>query len=382
MSDPLALKRVVYTGGLGIMAATGEHELENRVREALRRKLMEKEGASEVVEAPVVEEKVVEKSVVCKDGQVLFSKLIGKRLRAGLRDFAVTVFDPTVWSEEVKGFIPALNPGYNIQVEEAHALGLAWEMGEKCLVTGPTGSGKSSLVEYLCALTQRPLLRINMTGDIESTVLFGQLVVENGATVWKDGPVTEAVRFGAVAMIDEWDVTPPEILFGLQWLLEESGKLFLKEMPGDANSKFIVPHTDFRLVCLGNTVGQGDDTGRYSGTNVQNNASIDRFQTTIVLDYLDAKHEVKIVKDNCPGIDDILPIKMVSFASLVREAVKQNNINLTMSPRTLINWGKKTVVFGDIRRALTLAYANKLRESDRKIVGEFYAKVFGGTPNL
>lgn len=362
-------------------AAAINKELEDCVKAALRRQLAERQGAMKAEPpadaSPVEEDEPIE--MVLKEGQVLFSKLIGKRLPKSLRDFGVTTFKPEDWSTEIRAFIPKRNPHYNIQLDQAHALALSWEMGERTLITGPTGSGKSSLVECLCALVNRPVIRVNMTGDIESTILFGSLVVENGATVWKDGPVTEAVRFGAVAMIDEWDVTPPEILFGMQWLLEENGKLFLKEMPGDSASKFLTPHENFRIVCLGNTVGQGDDTGRYSGTNVQNNASIDRFQTTIKLDYLDPTHEKKIIEDNAAGLKEGMAGKMVSFAGLVRTAAKQNNINLTMSPRTLINWAKKTVVFGDTKRALLLAFGNKLRESDHKIVSEFYTKVFGGT---
>lgn len=323
-----------------------------------------------------------EEKVVLGPNQVLFTKLVGakkKDLPKGVRDFAVSVLDLKDLPKEVRSFVPntVKFAGYTIQLDQAHALLMAWEMGEKVLITGPTGSGKSSLIEYCCALTNRPFIRVNMTGDIESAILFGQLVVEGGATVWKDGPVTEAVRYGAVVLVDEWDVTPPEILFGLQWLFEDGGKLFLKEMPGEAKDKFITPHDNFRLVCAGNTVGQGDDTGRYSGTNVQNNASIDRFQTTIILDYLDAESEKRIINDNCEGLSPDMAPKMVSFANLVRTACKQNNINLTMSPRTLINWGRKIVKLKDGRRALMLAFSNKLRETDHKIVDEFYVKVFG-----
>jgi cobaltochelatase CobS len=365
-------------------AASPKDSLEHRVKEALRQQLAERQNltaqaAMSAAAKPATPAPEPEKEIVVGEGQQLFSKLIGKRLPKGLVDFAVTVHDKSKLHPSVAGFVPALRKGYNIQLDQAHALIMAWEMGEKVLITGPTGSGKSSLIDYACALTGRPLIRINMTGDIESSVLFGQLVVEGGATVWKDGPVTEGVKCGAVVLIDEWDVTPPEILFGMQWLFEEDGKLFLKEMPGEANDKFINPHSNFRLVCAGNTVGQGDDTGRYSGTNVQNNASIDRFQTTIVLDYLDPSHEVTIIKANCVGLKEGLADKMVSFANLVRTACKQNNINLTMSPRTLINWGKKTVAFNDTKRALVLSFANKLRDTDAKIVGEFYTKVFGGS---
>lgn len=365
-------------------AASPSHHasLEARVKEALRAQLANRTNlTAEAAKVSATQALVPEKEVVITvgEGEQLFSKLIGKRLPKGLCDFAVSILKKDDIHPTLHGFIPSLKKGYNIQLDQAHALVMAWQMGEKVLITGPTGSGKSSLIEYACALTGRPLIRVNMTGDIESSVLFGQLVVESGATVWKDGPVTEAVKNGAVVLIDEWDVTPPEILFGMQWLFEEDGKLFLKEMPGDATDKFIMPHKNFRLVCAGNTVGQGDDTGRYSGTNVQNNASIDRFQTTIVLDYLDPAHEIQIIKSNCTGLKDDIASKMVSFANLVRTACKQNNINLTMSPRTLINWGKKTVAFNDIKRALVLSFANKLRDTDAKVVGEFYTKVFGGS---
>lgn len=368
----------------GTVAPSTAADMERLVQDALRDQLL-KRGSSisePTVPASVVAEPPKEEKVVLGPNQVLFTKLIGIKkgaLPKGTADFAVTVLDVAKLTKEVKSFVPSATKfkGYNIQVDQAHALLMAWEMGEKVLITGPTGSGKSSLIEYCCAMTHRPFVRINMTGDIESSILFGQLVVESGATAWKDGPITEAVRYGAVVLVDEWDVTPPEILFGLQWLFEEGGKLFLKEMPGETKDKFITPHDNFRLVCAGNTVGQGDDTGRYSGTNVQNNASIDRFQTTIVLDYLSTDAEEKIIVDNCVGVDPALPARMVSFANLVRTACKQNNINLTMSPRTLINWGRKTVKLKNPKRALHLAFANKLRESDHKIVGEFFQKVFG-----
>jgi energy-coupling factor transporter ATP-binding protein EcfA2 len=369
---------------------TSPADLEQRVKDALRKQLLDRQRdmAAGSVPAPTAAataaaEPEKEPEIVLGPNQVLFTKLTGVSKSAlksrKLRDFAVSVMDKAKTPAQIAAFIPALNPGYNLQVEEAHSMLMAWECGDKVLVTGPTGSGKSTLVSHCCALTNRPFMRINMTGDIESSVLFGMLTVESGATVWKDGPVTEAALYGGVVLLDEWDVTPPEILFGLQWLFEDDGKLFLKEKPGTSEEKFIIPHTDFRLVCAGNTVGQGDDTGRYSGTNVQNTASVDRFQTTIVLDYLDAGHEQKIINDNCPGLAAGVSAKMVSFANLVRTACKQGNINLTMSPRTLINWGRKSVAYADHRRALVLAFCNKLRESDRKVVGEFYTKVFGGT---
>jgi cobaltochelatase CobS len=353
--------------------------LEEKVKDALRKHLLTRKEALLAAPAatPVVKKVEKKKEVVVKTGQRLFSEIVKPlRLSADLPDFAVSVLDPATLDSRVSAFVPKLDPSYVIQVKEAHALMMAWEMSEKCLITGPTGSGKSSLVQYCCALTNRPMIRVNMTGDMESHVLFGTLTVENGSTVWKDGPVTEGVLYGCVVCIDEWDVTPPEIFFSMQWLLEREGKLFLKEKPGDSSEKMMQPHGDFRLVCLGNTVGQGDDTGRYSGTNVQNTASVDRFDTTVVLSYLDKTHELGVLKSQCKELDADVAGKMVTMAALVRQACDTSQINLTMSPRTLINWGLKQTVY-DTRTALALAFLNKLRESDRKIVEEMYYKVFG-----
>ena len=363
--------------------------LEDKIKAAVRREMERNKSGSTMMEAikeaaPVkVEPDLVEEiDRSLQPGQKWFTDLIGidketLKSKYKLDDFGCTVLDPATVDANVSAFVPKVSPTYVFQIEEAHAALMGLECNDKVLTTGPTGSGKSTMWEQLCALTNRPYIRINSSVDMESATFFGNMVAEKGETPWKDGPITEAVRYGAVACIDEWDVTPAEILFGLQWLFEKNGKLYLKEMPGTSKDKFITPHDNFRLVCCGNTVGQGDETGKFTGTAVQNTATIDRFGTTIYLGYLPAEHEETMLKKAIPALSSHFVARMVQLAKLVRIAYEQGNIALTMSPRTLLNWGNKMVMLNDGKVALMRAFSSKLRESDKRIVDELYFKCFG-----
>jgi cobaltochelatase CobS len=310
--------------------------------------------------------------LVLKSGEEAYGKLFGG-VPKNMRDFAVRKFSDV--SEEMLHLIPKTDDKYVVQKEECARIVAAIMDNEKILVTGPTGSGKSSLIKYVCSLLGAPFIRINMSADAESSVLFGQLVVREGATVWEDGPITEAVRYGGVVLIDEWELMPPEISMGLQNLLEDDGYLFLKEKPGSAADKTFVPHKNFRLICAGNTVGQGDESGGFSGTMVQNSATLDRFTTTVCLDYLSKPHEMSIIRGKTK-VSKPTAENMIKLASLIRSAYNQQQINLTMSPRTLLSWGNKIVRHdGNVWFAFTIAFYDKLRDSDKKVVKELFDKV-------
>jgi cobaltochelatase CobS len=257
---------------------------------------------------------------------------------------------------------------------------MAWELGEKVLCYGPTGAGKSSLVEQLCARTGRPFIRINCTGDMDSSMIFGQLTAKDGSTVWLDGPATEAVRYGAVFAWDEWDVTPPEISMGLQWLLEDKGKLFLKDMPGTSKDKLIEPHPQFRIVAIGNTQGQGDETGAHSGTNVQNSATLDRFSTSVFVDYLPPKVEEEMILKKCGKIITKAATKeLVKLANLIRQGYKSGQFTLTMSPRTLLGICRKLDMGLSLRESFNLVYLNKLNDTQKKVADELFTKIYGAS---
>jgi cobaltochelatase CobS subunit len=308
--------------------------------------------------------------VVAKEGQKLFSEFFGYKPYFG--DFAVDMHPVDGF---IAGFVPSADPDYVVQHDEAAELVFGIQNGDRIMLSGPTGSGKSSLVKFVCAKLGRPFLRINMTGDITSDDVFGSKIVEDGSIKWVDGPFTEAVKHGAVVLSDEWELMPAEITMGLQHLLEDDGYLYLNSMPGTSADKKVVPHQDFRFIVAGNTTGTGDDSGAFAGTQVQNTATIDRFSLVIKLKYLTEEHEVAMIMGKAEATKT-LATKMYKVASLIRSSYMKQSVSLTMSPRTLINWARKTEVFG-VAKAFEKVYACKLNDTDNNHVKQLAEKVFG-----
>lgn len=306
-----------------------------------------------------------------------FKDLFGLKKRKSIRDHNIKVFEATDWDDSIQMLIPEVDNNYVFQPKEIEVFAVAMEQGDTTLISGPTGSGKSTMVEQYCAITRRPFIRINMTGDMESSAFFGSMIVRDGATVWVDGPVTEAVRYGAVILIDEWELSPPEITFGLQRLLEPQRVLMLKEKPASSGEKQYKAVPNFRIVCGGNTLGSGDISGEHAGTQVQNIATVDRFETTIRLNYLDKKHETQIIQRAVPDLPKDAIDKMLQFTHLIRTAKDQGSVSMGVSPRTLVNWGKKTMYWGDATVALTIAYLDKIEDSEKGEVIKLVKKVYG-----
>ena len=377
------------------MSAPPKEKVEDLVKKALKEALDKRKmiavdaeasftsiselGILGIKDADLAPPRAIFKSTL-KDNQKHFSDVTNNMTIEDKDDFGVTVFDSYDWDERIASFIPKVDKDYVIDQEIAANVLRAWELNEKVLCFGPTGAGKSSLIEQLCAITKRPFIRINCTGDMDSSMIFGQLTAKDGSTHWVDGAVTEAVKYGAVFAWDEWDVTPPEISMGLQWLLEDEGKLFLKEMPGSTVDKQIIPHENFRLVAIGNTQGQGDDTGSHAGTNVQNSATLDRFGTAVFVDYLRPAIEEKMLMNKWGSvITGKVAKELVKLANLIRQGYQAGQFNLTVSPRSLFSICRKLSYGSTLSEAYKVAYLNKLNETQRKVAKELFVKIYGSS---
>lgn len=360
---------------------------------------MSKEISSEVVRAILAKRKAVESGepmpvappavpkkapkarvwAMPEDGEgytyMKFSEVFGWKPEGLVGDFPVCSFAPTYWDASMQSHIPE-EVVYEPPKRSIELLVSAIMQGDKSLITGPTGSGKSSMVHYIAAKLGIPFQRVACSGDMESSALFGMPTITDGTLGYSHGPAGELGLNGGILLVDEWETTPPEVSMAMQYMLEDQGKIFLRDMAGTSAEKTIEPHAWFRVICTGNTLGQGDTSGAHAGTQVQNTASLDRFQTIITHNYLNKEHETKLIKATVPDLTDEHIDMMLKLASLVRTAYDQQNVSLNVSPRTLINWGKKILYWGDELVALRIAYFDKLEAGDKMVVNEVVQKVY------
>lgn len=277
----------------------------------------------------------------------------------------------------LKVFVPVVDDNYVLPHEATSVLVYAIENNMFPNMVGPTGSGKSTLVEQVCARLNRPFFRFNGRGDMETASLFGMMTVQNGETVWKDGTFTEAVKNGIVTLFDEYTATQPEINMSLQWLREHGGKLLLQDMPGDMNDRLVTPHKEFRLICADNTRGLGDNGDKFAGTNIQNTASLNRFDITIEHNYMPAIEEQSILTKKNPALTKSGATHMVKLATLIREGYNKGDLSITLSPRNLLSWAKKAIDWGDMETAFAYTYYNMLPDDTEKVaVKALYKTVF------
>ncbi len=282
-------------------------------------------------------------------------------------------------TEDDEKYVPEHDAHYKFWNKEAlEAVATAMELDLNLLMAGPTGCGKTSLVVELAALLNTPIQRINLDGDVRSSDFLGQMVLtvdpatKQTVTAWEDGVLPRAMRQGHWLILDEMDAAPPQILMTCQAVLEAGHRLVIKENGGEV----VQAHPDFRIVATANTLGHGDQTGMYAGTNVLNEATLDRFGIVIRYGYPGVQQEASIVKAKS-GVTADMAKDMCTIAKKVRAGVENDECFCTFSTRKLINWGVIAVKLGDAHRAAQYTVLQRLSTEDRQYVAGIIQRVLG-----
>jgi cobaltochelatase CobS len=290
-------------------------------------------------------------------------------ISASGKDIAVTVCSP---APEHLSMIPDVDPNYVFNLDILKTMMMGVEMGIPTYLWGHSGTGKTTLFEQVCAYTKRPLFRVQHTANMEEEHIVGGWRLRDGHTHFELGPLGNAMKYGWVYMADEYDFGRPEVTSVYQAVLE--GKpLVIKE--ADPEHRVIRPHPDFRIVATGNTNGQGDESGLYAGTNLQNTANYERFGIVEQMHYMDKELEKRLVSQQA-GIPMKDAEKLVDFATRIRSEFDGGKLGNPISPRSLIYAAKLGVGKRDYKVGLALAFINRLSATDREAAKQVAQRVF------
>ena len=289
-------------------------------------------------------------------------------------DFDVPAF--SVRTEHV----PEIDPAYQFDKETTLAILAGFAFNRRVMIQGYHGTGKSTHIEQVAARLNWPCIRVNLDSHISRIDLIGKdaIVLKDGKqiTEFREGILPWALQHPCALVFDEYDAGRPDVMFVIQRVLEVEGKLTLLDQ-----NKVIKPHPSFRLFATANTVGLGDTTGLYHGTQQINQGQMDRWNIVATLNYLPHTQEVAIVmaKLGIPTSDTAMKKRtesMVALADLTRAGFIAGDISTVMSPRTVITWAENTRIFGDIGFAFRLTFLNKCDEAERNTVAEYYQRCF------
>ncbi|MEN2748935.1 cobaltochelatase subunit CobS [Sphingomonas sp. T9W2] len=276
--------------------------------------------------------------------------------------------------------VPDADPAYVFDPDTTLAILAGFAHNRRVMVQGYHGTGKSTHIEQVAARLNWPCIRINLDAHISRIDLIGRdaIVLKDGQqiTEFREGLLPWALQTPTALVFDEYDAGRPDVMFVIQRVLETEGKLTLLDQ-----NRVIRPNPYFRLFATANTVGLGDTSGLYHGTQQINQGQMDRWNIVVTLNYLPAATEARIVLaksgeyDKVGGKDTVE--KMVRVADMTRRGFVNGDISTVMSPRTVITWAQNALIFGDVGFAFRLSFLNKCDEAERALVAEYYQRVFG-----
>ncbi len=275
--------------------------------------------------------------------------------------------------------VPDLDPDYQFNRETTLAILAGFAHNRRVMVQGYHGTGKSTHIEQVAARLKWPCMRINLDSHVSRIDLVGKdaIVLKDGqqVTEFREGILPYALQSNTALVFDEYDAGRPDVMFVIQRVLEVSGRLTLLDQ-----SKVIHPHPSFRLFATTNTIGLGDTSGLYHGTQQINQGQMDRWSIVATLNYLPHDDEVDIVAAKVKSFDNDKGRKtvarMVRLADLTRNAFMNGDLSTVMSPRTVITWAENTEIFEDVGTAFGLSFLNKTDELERVLLAELYQRCF------
>ena len=285
----------------------------------------------------------------------------------------------------VKGFeegsdrVPDIDETYKFDPDTTLAILAGFSHNRRVMIQGYHGTGKSTHIEQVAARLKWPAVRVNLDSHISRIDLIGKdaIKLRDGVqiTEFHEGILPWALRNPVAIVFDEYDAGRADVMFVIQRVLEHDGKLTLMDQ-----NEIIQPNPNFRLFATANTVGLGDTTGLYHGTQQINQAQMDRWSLVATLNYLSVDAETSIVLAKAPNYNTDAGRKtikqMVTVADLTRTAFMNGDLSTVMSPRTVINWAQNAEIFRSLGYAFRLSFLNKCDELERQTVAEFYQRCF------
>ena len=277
-------------------------------------------------------------------------------------------------------YVPEIDKNYKFDKDTTLAILSGFSFNKRVLVQGYHGTGKSTHIEQVAARLNWPCIRVNLDSHISRIDLIGKdaITIKDGKqiTEFQEGILPWSIQNPIALVFDEYDAGRPDVMFVIQRVLEAEGNFTLLD-----KNKVLKQHKYFRLFATSNTVGLGDTTGLYHGTQQINQGQMDRWNIVTSLNYLSLEKEMEIILaknksyNNSKGKEDIA--NMIKVATLTRKGFISGDISTVMSPRTVMHWAENNLIFKDIGYSFRVTFLNKCDEVEKNIIAEYYQRCFG-----
>ena len=276
-------------------------------------------------------------------------------------------------------FVPELDSAYKFDRDTTLAILAGFVFNKRVLIQGFHGTGKSTHIEQVAARLNWPCIRVNLDSHISRIDLLGKdaIVIKDNkqVTEFREGILPWALQNPVALVFDEYDAGRPDVMFVIQRLLESEGKLTLLD-----KNKVIKQNKYFRLFATANTIGLGDTSGLYHGTQQINQGQMDRWNIVTTLNYLKQENELEIILSKCPHLNNAegkkIAQKMIQVADLTRSGLANGDISTVMSPRTVMTWADNYKIFNDIGYSFRISFLNRCDELERAIIAEYFQRCF------